>query len=178
MSQKTTVVIAALIVAIAGGYIFLKQRPLMIGSPGKESRGGHPPVLAPRFELEDISGEKINLADFQGKAVVLNFFATWCPPCQSEIPGFVNIYKEYKSQGLEIIGISLDNDPETVLPEFISEYKIPYTVAIGSRDMISMYGGLKSLPTTIFINRKGEITNVHMGFLDETTFEEEAKKIL
>ena len=97
---------------------------------------------------------------------------------RSEIPGFVNIYREYKSQGLEIIGISMDNDPETVLPGFISEYKIPYAIAIGSRDMISMYGGLKSLPTTIFINRKGEITNVHMGFLDETTFEEETKKIL
>jgi peroxiredoxin len=178
MNQKTTIILVVLALALAGGYVFLKQRPRKIGPGSKQTEAGHPPIRAPRFELENISGEKVSLSEFEGKAIVLNFFATWCPPCQSEIPVFVRVYNEFKNQGLEIIGISLDNDPQEVLPDFISEHNIPFAVVIGTRDMMTKYGGVQSIPTTFFINRKGEITNVHMGFIDEATFEKEAKKIL
>ncbi|NIS74802.1 MAG: redoxin domain-containing protein [Deltaproteobacteria bacterium] len=178
MKNRSTFIILFLALALAGGYVFLKQHTRNSIPSEQSSAGGHPPVQAPKFALKDIAGDPVIFSDYLGKAVVINFFATWCPPCKTEIPGFVKIYNQYRNQGLEIIGISLDSDPEKVLPEFISELNINYSVAIGTTEMLSKYGGVQSIPTTFFINRKGEITNVHMGFLDVETFEREAKKIL
>jgi cytochrome c biogenesis protein CcmG/thiol:disulfide interchange protein DsbE len=178
--RKQFVWIIAIAILIAGaGYYFAtkgKNRATSLDVAGRQS--GHPSVEAPDFVLNGPDGRKISLSDFEGQAVVINFFATWCPPCKSEIPGFVRVYNRYKDRGLEIIGISLDNDAEKVLPGFIRENGITYTVAIGNRNVMSMYGGVQTIPTTFFVNRKGQITNVHIGFLDEKGLEEEVKKII
>lgn len=178
MKNRALVTAVMVVIVISGVYLYMKKHPKNVESLPKKGGPAHPMVQAPSFHLKDVSGNKVVLADYQGKAVVLNFFATWCPPCRTEIPGFVKIYDRYREKGLEIIGISLDNDAEKVLPEFITEHSINYSVAIGTRDVIEQYGGIQSIPTTIFIDRNGDITNIHMGFIDEATFEMEAKKIL
>ncbi len=141
--------------------------------------GGHPSVKAPGFVLKKISGDAVSLEDFQGKVLVINFFATWCPPCKEEVPGFVKIFNRYKGKGLEVLGISLDDaDSGKDLPPFLEEHKVTYTIAFASKEVMAKYGGVQTVPTTFFINRKGDITNVHIGFMGEKDFEAEVQKLL
>lgn len=178
MKNRSTIIMVIFALVAAGGYVLLKKRPIAPTEFIQTEKSGHPPIQAPGFELLNISGDKVSLTAFEGKAVVINFFATWCPPCRTEIPFFVKVYNQFRSQGFEIIGIALDSDAKEVLPGFIDEHNITYSVAIGTQDIITKYGGVQSVPTTFFINRSGEITNVHMGFIDEETFKKEAEKIL
>lgn len=149
------------------------------GGGGSEAR----PALsrgdtAPPFALRDVSGNVVDSAAFAGRPVVINFFATWCPPCREEIPGFVDVYRKYKPEGFELVGISMDTETGEVLPEFIMEHRIDYPILLGDLDTARAYGGVSSIPTTIFIGRDGRIRNVHVGYLDRETFDREVRNIL
>jgi len=133
---------------------------------------------APNFTLKSSEGKTIDLKKMQGKVVVLNFWATWCGPCKAEIPGFLDVYKQYKSKGLEIVGISLDQDGWKPVKPFIEHYKIAYPVVVGDGNLADAYGGIDAIPTTFVIDRKGNITNKHIGFMDKKTFEQLVKGML
>lgn len=134
--------------------------------------------LAPPFALKDIDGNIVSSERFAGKPFVVNFFATWCPPCREEIPGFVEVYRKYRDRGFELVGISLDTDTRPNLPAFIASNRIDYRVVIGDIPTARSYGGVSSIPTTFFVGRDGEIKNVHVGYLDREAFEREVLKIL
>ena len=134
--------------------------------------------VAPPFSLPDTNGNLFDSSRLAGKPAVINFFATWCPPCKAEIPGFVEVYNRHKSQGFELIGISLDTDTRGNLPGFLMANRIEYRVLIGDLSTTRSYGGVSSIPTTFFIGKDGEIKNVHVGYMDKDAFEREVGKLL
>ena len=110
--------------------------------------------------------------------MVINFFATWCPPCKAETPGFVEVYNKHKSKGFELIGISLDIDTRENLPGFLMSNKIEYRILFGDLATARAYGGVSSIPTTFFVGKDGEIKNVHVGYMDRDAFDKEVMKLL
>ena len=118
---------------------------------------------APDFALKNLKGNTLDLEDLRGKVVLLNFFATWCSPCRQEIPDFVRLYKKFKDQGLEIVGISLDMEGAAVLTPFVRYFKIPYPILLGTRKVVMDYGGITGVPTTFFIDRDGLIVDYFIG---------------
>ncbi len=133
---------------------------------------------APNFSLKDGSGKTVELTKLRGKAVVVNFWATWCPPCKAEIPGFVSVYKKFKDKGLEIVGVSLDEKGWGVINPFLKKHEIPYPVVLGDMDIAKAYGGIRSIPTTFFVDRKGKIADQHVGYMSQDDFEKKVKAIL
>ena len=133
---------------------------------------------APDFALENNKGETIRLSSFSKKVIILNFWATWCGPCRQEIPDFVNLYKEYNDDGLEIIGVSVDQSGWDAVKPFMERYKINYPVLMYNYQVIMDYGGIQGIPTTFFINRNGEIVEKIVGMRPNSYFEERVKKLL
>jgi peroxiredoxin len=133
---------------------------------------------APAFSLKDTNGNIYSSAQLAGKPAVINFFATYCPPCREEIPGFVEVYNKHKEKGFELIGISLDTDTRGNLPGFLMSNKIGYRILHGDLATARAYGGVSAIPTTFFVGRDGEIKNVHVGYLDKDTFDREVMKLL
>ncbi|MBI5207459.1 MAG: TlpA family protein disulfide reductase [Candidatus Firestonebacteria bacterium] len=133
---------------------------------------------APDFTLKNINNENITLSSFDGKVIILNFWATWCPPCRNEIPGFIELYNSYKDKNFVIIGVSLDNDGKAVLESFIKEHGINYPVLLGNNEVTRLYGGIRGIPTTFIINKNRDIVQSFIGFRDKAIFENEIKKLL
>jgi len=137
--------------------------------------GDHPE--APPISLTDIEGKRLDLADYKGKVVVLDFWATWCGPCREEIPGFVVMQKKYASQGFSVIGISLDDEAPPVV-DFYKEFKMNYPVAVGTQRIGELYGGILGLPTTFLIGRDGRIYAKHTGGINPAIIEGEVQQLL
>lgn len=138
------------------------------------STDGYP--TAPDFKLLDLSGNEVELSDFRGKMVILNFWATWCAPCRYEIPLLVDLYKEYNDEGLEIIGISVDDGGTSMVKEFSEKYRINYPVLMYNREVIYSYGGVYSIPTTFIITRGGKVVNRFIGNPGEEAFRLEIER--
>ncbi len=133
---------------------------------------------APAWELKDIEGKTIKSADFSGKVVILDFWATWCGPCRMEVPGFVSLQKKYGKDGLVIVGVSLDEEGAAVLKPFIKKHSINYTIVVGDEKVSKAFGGVDALPTTFIIDRNNVIVSQHVGYAPEATFAKEIKPLL
>lgn len=130
------------------------------------------------FELKDINGKVVTLSDYKGNVILLDFWATWCPPCKIEIPGFIELYNKYKSRGFVVLGVSMDDSSSAVKP-FTQKMKMSYPVLIGTgRSDIEEAFELMGLPTTFLISRDGRICNRHFGFAEKEQFEREIKILL
>jgi cytochrome c biogenesis protein CcmG/thiol:disulfide interchange protein DsbE len=132
---------------------------------------------APEFSLTDLAGKKLRLSDYRGHVVLLDFWATWCDPCKREIPHFVEMQNRYGPRGLQVIGISMDDD-EKLAREFQKQFKMNYPVAIGSTELADQYGGILGLPITFLIDREGRIAARHIGATEAAVFEAEINKLL
>jgi peroxiredoxin len=133
---------------------------------------------APSFTLQDLSGKQVSLSDFRGKVVVLDFWATWCPPCVMEIPHFIELYEQYEAQGFAMVGISLDRDGIGVVEAFASKYKINYPILMNDGRADKDYGGITSIPTTFVIDRAGNIRQKYVGYREKDVFEADIKALL
>jgi len=133
---------------------------------------------APNFHLKDLSGKPVSLNDFAGKMVILNFWATWCGPCQAEIPDFVKLYHEYQKQGLVIVGIAVDQGGPAVVKQFVLENQVNYPILIYNMEVIEDYGGIDGIPTTFIINKNGEVVNKFIGYRDNSMFRDEVQRWL
>jgi peroxiredoxin len=118
---------------------------------------------APEFSLKDANGQTVRLADYRGKVVLLDFWATWCGPCKIEIPWFMEFEKEFKDQGFAVLGVSMDEDGWSAIKPYVQNMKMNYRVLLGNDAISTAYGGLDSLPTTLLIDREGGIASTHVG---------------
>ena len=125
---------------------------------------------APDFALKDLGGKDISLDDYKGKVVFLNFWATWCPPCRQEIPGFIEAYEKYKGDGLVILGVAV-SDRENSVKSYVEKSKMTYPVAMGDTKIVKDYDPGNAIPTTIVIDRDGNIFHKHVGFMDQSQVE-------
>jgi len=134
-------------------------------------------ALAPDFSATDLDGKTISLDRYKGKILIINYFATWCPPCRVEIPDFVEAYKDHRKDGLEFLGVDLGESPDTV-KEFVNEQKINYPVIAGDRDMEDKFGPVHSIPVTIVIDREGRIATKKIGMLSSEELDEIIQSLL
>jgi len=138
---------------------FLVLAPAVRSGPQEENSP------APDFALADLAGKPLRLADFKGRLLLLNFWATWCPPCRAEIPDFISSYKEFREQGLAIVGISVDQLAPAELKTWVAKAGINYPVALVNEQILSDYRPGDLIPTTILIDRAGRIRYRHVGIM-------------
>ncbi len=134
--------------------------------------------MAPGFELPALDGRPIRLSGYRGKAVLLNFWATWCGPCKIEMPWFVELQKRYKSRGLQVIGVTLDTDNIRGVTKFAKQMGVNYPIAIGSDTVSDLYGGVEALPSSFYIDRNGRIIQQVSGLISYDEIERSIRKAL
>jgi peroxiredoxin len=118
---------------------------------------------APEFALKDSNGQTVHLADYKGKVVLLDFWATWCGPCKIEIPWFIEFEQQFKDRGFAVLGVSMDEDGWDAVKPYMDDLKINYRILLGNEQVSDIYGGVESLPTTLLIDRQGKIASIHIG---------------
>jgi thiol-disulfide isomerase/thioredoxin len=133
---------------------------------------------APDFTLESLDGKNMRLSDFRGKAVLLNFWATWCGPCKIEMPWFVDFQKEYGSQGLQIVGVAMDDSSKEDIAKFAKDMGVNYPVLLGKEAVGDEYGGVPALPESFFIGRDGKIVDKIIGLKGKAEIEDSIKRAL
>jgi peroxiredoxin len=136
-------------------------------------------ALASAWKLQDINGKTISSTDFAGQVVVLDFWATWCPPCRVEIPGFIELQKEFEKDGVTIIGVSVDGRDEIgTVKKFAEKFGVNYPVVLADQETVHAFGGIDAVPTTFIIDREGRIASRHVGFAEKAGLEKEIKMLL
>jgi thiol-disulfide isomerase/thioredoxin len=150
---------------------------LIAGCTNKANEKEGATAAAPDFTLQDISGKKVRLADLKGKVVMLEFWATWCPPCRAEIPAIERLHTQYGGKGLTVLAIALDEGGWDDVKAFITERKISYTVLKGSEDVSAEYK-IRLIPATFLIDKEGNIRKQYMGGGSNEALEQEIKALL
>jgi cytochrome c biogenesis protein CcmG/thiol:disulfide interchange protein DsbE len=133
---------------------------------------------APDFALKTLEGKTVKLSDYKGKIIIIDFWATWCPPCRKGIPDLIELQKAY-SKDLVIVGISLDQERTLKdLKPFIENYGINYPVVLGNEKVVKDYGGVNAIPTSFIVDQKGFIIDSHVGLVPKTVYEDKIKMLL
>jgi len=148
---------------------------------GRFGHGTESPVIvrpAPSFTLPDLNGKQVSLSDFEGKVVILDFWATWCLPCVKEIPHFIALYDEYGDQEVAMVGISTDNEDVSVVNSFVRKHRINYPILMADGLVQATYGGIRNIPTTFVIDQAGRIRYKYIGYRDKSVFETAIKTLL
>jgi peroxiredoxin len=155
---------------------------------GEPEQGPYPPnyvpaaqkssAVAPDFTLPTVDGKELKLSDYKGKVVIIDFWATWCPPCRKGIPDLIDLKKKYGAKGFEVIGISLDTETKGHVPGFVKSNGMNYPVVYGNQNVTQLYGGIEAIPTTFVIDKQGKIVATYQGLVPAATFENHLKKLL
>ena len=178
--KKAALIAVAIVLAI--GIFKMSNRHVPPGTPSSGAsadgaRAGSVHSVAPDFTLEELGGQPLMLSSYHGKVVLLDFWATWCGPCRGEIPHFVELQNRYREQGLQVIGVSMDDGPKPVRA-FYSEFKMNYPVALGTDKVAESYGGILGLPVIFLIGRDGRVAAKYVGEADMAAVEQQVKSVL
>ena len=131
---------------------------------------------APDFALQDLQGNKVSLSDFKGKVVILDFFASWCPPCKEEIPDFIALQNSYGKEGFSMMGVSLTDLNDT--KNFAVKMGVNYPLLIDDGKASVAYGPIRSIPTTFVIGKDSKVAKVYIGYRPKDVFESDIKELL
>ena len=134
--------------------------------------------VAPQLALKDLNGRTVRLSRYRGKVVVINFWATWCPPCRAEMPDLIKYQREYAKDGLQIIGITYPPEEEARVRTFATSLKVNYPIVLGTREIKARFSSDETLPLTVVINRDGKVTEIISGILLRQEFDEKIKPLL
>ena len=135
-------------------------------------------VKAPQFNLRDVNGRTVRLSDYRGKVVLVNFWATWCPPCRAEMPDLVRLQRDHAKEGLQIIGITYPPERKTRVRRFARSLKVNYPIILGTREIKDRFSSEETLPLTVVINRDGTVNDIISGILLQEEFDEKIKPLL
>jgi len=130
------------------------------------------------FDLPDLNGKIVSLEDFKGKVLVINFWATWCPPCEEDMPQLNQLQKRYKNEGLVVIGIALDKDSLNLVEPFVREKRIGYPILRGNEQVLGTVEDFSGVPTTLIVDPKGDIKKKYDGSFDKDDLEKSLKELL
>jgi thiol-disulfide isomerase/thioredoxin len=133
---------------------------------------------APEFALKDVDGRSVSLADYKGKVVLLNFWATWCGPCKIEIPWFIEFEQKYKDRGFAVLGVAMDEEGWEVVKPYLDQTRVNYRVVVGNDSVATLYGGVDSLPTSFVLDQDGRIAATHVGLVSKSDYENEISQLL
>jgi peroxiredoxin len=150
-----------------GQFVLAKLRP----NESKLSVRYGARAAAPDFALPGAQGNMVRLSDFRGQVVVLNFWATWCRPCDLEVPWFVEFQSRFRDEGFSVIGISVDEDGWTAVGPYVAKKGVNYPMVIGDHAVQRSYGGPESLPTTLILDRQGRVAATHVGLVSKAIYE-------
>ena len=170
------------ILAVILAVYFLKSKPIpqqppVVTSPAEKPTSISKGKIAPDFSLKTLKGNTVNLSDFKGKVIIIDFWATWCPPCRAEIPHFVSLYEKYRDEGFQMLGVVLDKNKASI-EDFAKEYKINYPLLIPDEKILKDYGPIIYIPTTFLISGDGRIYKRYIGYQDKSVFEEDLRTLL
>jgi peroxiredoxin len=170
-SAKVRKYVAACVVSIAIAFL-----AAVAWGTASEATGENSPSLlgkaAPDFALINLSGKTVRLSDFKGKIVLLDFWATWCPPCREEIRDFVQLQKQYSGKGFTVLGVALDDSGAAVVKPLAQKLGVNYPLLIGNTPVADKYGGIQALPTAFLIGRDGKILNSFVGARAKSEWEQ------
>lgn len=176
--MKRNPLILFFIAAIVAAMLFTgirMARHNRASGPGKGQLIGN---LAPDFELPALDGKNLKLSDLRGKAVLLNFWATYCGPCKVEMPWFVEMQKEYGPQGFQVVGVAMDDASTDEISKFAKEMNVNYPILIGKDSVADSYGGVSVLPTTFFVDRNGKLIAREFGLQSRSVFVDHIKQAM
>lgn len=175
MQQRNPLVIVVIAVLVAGMLFFGLHMARRAKGPGPPDITGQ---VAPDFTLTSLDGKTVRLADFKGKAVLLNFWATYCQPCKIEMPWFVDLQNKYGQEGLQILGIAMDDASQADIGKFAKDLGVNYPILLGKEGTGEAYGGIPFLPTTFYIARDGKVVDKVFGLKGKAEIEASVKKAL
>jgi thiol-disulfide isomerase/thioredoxin len=175
--MKRTLWILAALVAL-GGAAYVGLQPAKPPVAGAGASAGAEGALAPTFSLPSVpGGQTVSLEAQRGKVVLVNFWATWCPPCRNEVPEFVKVQQELRPKGFEILGMSVDDGPDPVV-DFVKAQGINYGVALATPEVVQAYGGITAVPTSFLIDKTGKVVQKFEGGIDAETLRTAVARLL
>jgi thiol-disulfide isomerase/thioredoxin len=187
-STSSRLLTAGILVAAAAlAIVWIKQDAANTAARSKAASGtvhadGPSPIgigaPAPKLVLKDLQGRTVNLEDLKGKVVIVDFWATWCEPCQIMIPWLVEFHNRYASAGLEIVGVAMDDEGITVVKPFADQAKMNYPILLGNDATADSWGGVFGLPTSFLIDRQGKIRATHQGLIGKDVIEKDIRSLL
>jgi thiol-disulfide isomerase/thioredoxin len=134
--------------------------------------------VAPQLRLKDLNGRTVRLSDYHGKVVLVNFWATWCPPCRAEMPDLVKLQRQYGKDGLQIIGVTYPPEQKARVRRFASSLKVNYPIVLGTSQIKAQFSSEETLPLTVVIDREGKVSEIISGILLREEFDEKIKPLL
>jgi peroxiredoxin len=156
--------IIGVIVAAVLGFMLLQRQGFFLSGPSAElTRPASRTVLAPEFALPDLEGKAQRLSDFRGHVVLLNFWATWCPPCRAEMPSMETLYQAYKEQGFVILAVSSDVQGAAVVQPFMAQYRLSFPSLLDTTGRVNGLYGVRSIPTSYLLDRHGRVVSREIG---------------
>ncbi len=147
---------------------------VLVGGP---SAAMNPPEIASDFSRDDLTGHPVHLSDYRGKVVLLNFWASWCGPCREEMPQFSRWQRNYGTQGLQIIGVAMDDDADSAR-KFLKQYPVSYPIVVGDARLGENFGGILGLPTSYVVDAEGRIVARYRGESDLKKMEAQIQTLL
>lgn len=173
--DPVVIIVVAMVVSLMLVFGFHMARKSQGTASAVGNMKGQP---APEFALQSLDNKTVHLSDFHGKAVLLNFWATWCEPCKIEMPWFVDLQKQYGPEGLQIVGVAMDDASQQDIAAFAKNMGVNYPILIGKEAVGDSYGGVQFLPATFYIDRDGKVVDKIFGLKGRGEIEDGIKKIL